>query len=171
MTRRRRNAGGLRVAGSWEALAAFGRNVCTATMECQMSPAARNGGEVRGLKWVGSLGMCVSLLSAAAPILLVSMELVRLGRWLGREMAGPNKARRLATGARVIAARPSDPCSEHCSGKQGTVPALAALRIDAVQPPDLRWRRGTRCDTCCGGALSRPLLSRAIRGAANSLCR
>jgi hypothetical protein len=36
--------------------------------------------------------MCLSLL-AAAPILLVSMEMMRLVKWLGRrEMAGPNNA-------------------------------------------------------------------------------
>lgn len=63
----------------------------TAMRNGQMSPVAKNNSEVWcGLK-VGSLEcVCLSLL-AAALILLVSMEIVRLvvGGW--DEMAGPNK--------------------------------------------------------------------------------
>jgi hypothetical protein len=72
-------------AGSWVALAALGRNVHCDERWSDVSCCEKASGG-----WRCCLE-CVSL--AAAPILLVSMIIVRLGKWLGTAKDGWTKQR------------------------------------------------------------------------------
>lgn len=114
---------------------------------------------------VGSLEcVCLSLL-AATPILLVSLEMVRLvggwdARWLDQTNASPSNPhrRRDPRHRPSLPITPSDPCSEDILLESRARTCISCGLFDAVQPLSLLLRRGSprcRCDAMLELGLSR----------------